>query len=147
MNWYKNNKQEWKQIIETVASETKRSNQIVEKDIIQSMFLYELSKEEIPLQIIVETSYYLTAFPCENLTIHNYVTDFCNDNHIKLLFEFLPGDFKINVQSLERTFIDKVFAVCDYYLQDMQERDSRHLYDIAKLLAVIKLDDSLKPLI
>lgn len=48
MNWYKNNKQEWKQIIETVSSETKRSNQMIEKDIIQSMVLYEISKEEIP---------------------------------------------------------------------------------------------------
>lgn len=228
MSWYKNNKQEWKQIIETVSSETKRFNQMIEKDIIQSMFLYELSKEEIPfvfkggtslskayklidrfsedidlsinreitqserkktkkiiidigkslgmnltnednvysnhdynkyvfeyeslfaeipLQIVIETSYYLTAFPCENLTIHNYVTDFCNDNNIRLPLKFESGLFKMNVQSLERTLIDKVFAVCDYYIQDMQERDSRHLYDIAKLLTIVKLDDSLKPLI
>ena len=228
MSWYKNNKQEWKQIIETVSSETKRFNQMIEKDIIQSMFLYELSKEEIPfvfkggtslskayklidrfsedidlsinreitqserkktkkiiidigkslgmnltnednvysnhdynkyvfeyeslfaeipLQIVIETSYYLTAFPCENLTIHNYVTDFCNDNNIRLPLKFESGLFKMNVQSLERTLIDKVFAVCDYYIQNMQERDSRHLYDIAKLLTIVKLDDSLKPLI
>ena len=48
MSWYKNYKTEWKQIIETVASEIKRSNVIVEKDLIQSLFLYELSKEELP---------------------------------------------------------------------------------------------------
>jgi len=228
MNWYKDNGNKWKQTIETVASETKRSNTMIEKDIIQSMFLYELSKEEIPfvfkggtslskgyklidrfsedidlsinreitqserkktkkiivdigkvlgmvlineehvfsnhdynkyvfeynslfdelpLQIIVETSYYLTAYPYEKITIHNYVTDFCNDNNIELPLDFEAKDFKINVQSLQRTLIDKVFAVCDYYLQDMQERDSRHLYDIAKLLTVVKLDESLKPLI
>lgn len=228
MNWYKDLENEWKEVIETVASETKRSNTMIEKDIIQSMFLYELSKEEIPFvfkggtslskayklidrfsedidlsinrqitqserkktkgiitnigktlgmiltnendiysnhdynkyifeykslfnevpsQIIVETSYYLTAFPSEKILIHNYITDFCDANNIKLSFEFLAGDFKIYVQSLERTLIDKVFAVCDYYLQDMQERDSRHLYDIAKLLTAIKFDKPLKSLI
>lgn len=228
MNWYKDLENEWKEVIETVASETKRSNTMIEKDIIQSMFLYELSKEEIPFvfkggtslskayklidrfsedidlsinrqitqserkktkgiitnigktlgmiltnendiysnhdynkyifeykslfnevpsQIIVETSYYLTAFPSEKILIHNYITDFCDANNIKLSFEFLAGNFKIYVQSLERTLIDKVFAVCDYYLQDMQERDSRHLYDIAKLLTVIKFDKPLKSLI
>ena len=47
MNWCKDNRKEWKEIIETVASETKRSVLMIEKDVIQSMFLYELSKEEI----------------------------------------------------------------------------------------------------
>jgi len=42
MNWYSIYKNEWKEIIETVASEGKRSNTIVEKDLIQSLFLYEL---------------------------------------------------------------------------------------------------------
>ena len=48
MNWYSIYKNEWKEIIETVASEGKRSNTIVEKDLIQSLFLYELSKYDLP---------------------------------------------------------------------------------------------------
>lgn len=48
MNWYNNYKNEWKEIIETVAREEKRSNIIVEKDLIQSLFLYELSKNDLP---------------------------------------------------------------------------------------------------
>ena len=48
MNWYNNYKNEWKEIIETVAREEKRSNIIVEKDLIQSLFLYELSKTDLP---------------------------------------------------------------------------------------------------
>ena len=48
MNWYSIYKNEWKEIIETVASEEKRSNTIVEKDLIQSLFLYELSKYNLP---------------------------------------------------------------------------------------------------
>ena len=48
MNWYKDNYFEWKEIIETVARELGRSEQMVEKDTIQSMFLYELAKSELP---------------------------------------------------------------------------------------------------
>ncbi|MDY5982710.1 MAG: nucleotidyl transferase AbiEii/AbiGii toxin family protein, partial [Anaeroplasma sp.] len=61
--------------------------------------------------------------------------------------EFDAALFNMNVQSLERTFIDKVFAVCDYKIQNMMARDSRHLYDIAKILPNINLDDNLKEIV
>lgn len=48
MSWYKNFYSEWKEIIETVAREIGRSESMVEKDTIQSMFLLELSKSELP---------------------------------------------------------------------------------------------------
>ena len=43
MNWYNNYKNEWKEIIETVAREEKRSNIIVEKDynFVTKKLLYE----------------------------------------------------------------------------------------------------------
>lgn len=44
MNWYSNYKNEWKKIIETVSAEIKKSELMIEKDTIQSMFLFELSK-------------------------------------------------------------------------------------------------------
>ena len=42
MSWYKNNKSEWKEIIDTISLDLKRNPLMVEKDTIQSMFLYEL---------------------------------------------------------------------------------------------------------
>lgn len=48
MNWYKNHPEEWKEIIETVAREIGRTELMVEKDTVQSMFLYELAKAELP---------------------------------------------------------------------------------------------------
>lgn len=48
MSWYKGSYDEWKEIIETVAREIGRNEQMVEKDTIQSMFLYELSRSELP---------------------------------------------------------------------------------------------------
>ncbi len=50
--------------------------------------------------------------------------------------------FVMRVQSLNRTIIDKVFAVCDYYLLDKSYRNARHLYDIYKLSRNINVDDS-----
>ena len=43
MSWYKNNKTEWKEIIDAVSTELKRNPLMVEKDTIQSMFLYKIS--------------------------------------------------------------------------------------------------------
>lgn len=48
MSWYKNNKKEWKEIIDTVANELKRNPLMVEKDTIQSMFLYKISLCRLP---------------------------------------------------------------------------------------------------
>jgi hypothetical protein len=38
--------------------------------------------------------------------------------------------------------IDKIFALCDYYIRGKSKRYSRHLYDIYKLAGRIDFDDS-----
>lgn len=48
MNWYRNYKDQWQEIIGTVAAEERRVIQMIEKDTIQSMFLLEISKSELP---------------------------------------------------------------------------------------------------
>lgn len=228
MSWYKDHREIWKQIIETVAAEEHRTTQMVEKDTIQSMFLLGLSKGDIPfvfkggtslskvyglidrfsedidlslnrkpteaekrktkiivtgiadelglvlsnpeavhskhsynkyvfqydslfnpmpLELIIETSFYQAVYPLETREVHSFVGRFCGKRGTTLPIPFDASIVKMPVQSLERTFIDKVFAVCDYRIQNMQDRDSRHLYDIAKLLPHVKLDDELKSLI
>lgn len=47
----------------------------------------------------------------------------------------------------ERTLVDKVFALGDYYLSDAVHEHSRHVYDIYKLLDVVTLDDSMRELV
>ena len=227
MNWYKDNKDAWKEIIETVAAERHRSTQMVEKDTIQSMFLQGLSKSELPFvfkggtslsktyglidrfsedidlsmsrkptesekrktkstileiaeelgltlrnpdevhsrhsynqydfeydsffsdtpRMLVETSFYMPAYPVESHPVYSFVGKFCEERGIRLPIPFDAAVVEMQVQSIRRTFIDKVFAVCDYRLQDMQDRDSRHLYDIAKLLPNIAMNDELDALI
>ena len=228
MSWYKEYKKEWTEIIETVAAEKHRQTQMVEKDTIQSMILFKLSKSElpfvfkggtslskayglidrfsedidlsmnrkptesekkktkkficssaeelglvlsnaddiqsrhsynnyifkyeslfsdIPLELIVETSFYQEVYPVEIHAVGSFVGKFCERRGVKLPIPFEEALVNMQVQSLNRTFIDKVFAICDYRLQDMQDRDSRHLYDIEKLLPEIKITPELDALI
>lgn len=69
------------------------------------------------------------------------IGNYLEDNEIDLPIKFDAKKFDMRVQSLERTLVDKVFAVCDYRLENMASRDSRHLYDIAKILAIINVDN------
>ena len=226
MNWYKNNVI-WKEIIETVSRDLKRNPIMVEKDTIQSLFLYELSQVNFPfvfkggtslskafdlidrfsedidlsvnrkltdsekrksnkiiitiaeelglrltnpeavmsrhnynkyvfkynsffstelLEIIVETSYYQEIYPVVYHEVISFIGKYLECKNIHLPFDFPQAKFKMTVQALERTFIDKIFAVCDYRIQNMMDRDSRHLYDIAKILSKIQINDELKGL-
>ena len=228
MNWYRDYKEQWKEIIETVAAEEHRTTQMVEKDTIQSMILSGISQSDlsfvfkggtslskayglidrfsedidlsmnhkptegekkqtkslilnlaenlgliltnpediqskhsynkyvfeydslfsdIPLELIVETSFFIPSYPSQIQVVYSFIGRFCEGRGIEIPVNFNASVVKMPVQSLERTFVDKVFAVCDYRLQDMQDRDSRHLYDIAKLMPHIVDDYRLRKLI
>ena len=228
MSWYSDKYDEWKEIIETVAREIGRTEKIVEKDTIQSMFLCELAKSELPFvfkggtslskvynlierfsedidlsmsrkltqseriktkdliinianglgltlvnsddirsrydynkyifsyesmygektsEIIIETSFYQTVYPVEKHIVGSFVGRFCRDRDIELPVLFEAAEVFMNVQTVERTFVDKVFALCDYKINNKQDRNSRHLYDICKLMDMVKLDHKLDELI
>lgn len=53
----------------------------------------------------------------------------------------------MQLQSIERTYIDKVFALCDYYMEGRVKRYSRHLYDIYKLTPLISFDSTFRQLV
>ena len=228
MSWYNGYSSEWREIIETVARENGRLELMVEKDTVQSMFLLELSKSELPfvfkggtslskaynlidrfsedidlsmnrkptesekrkskkliiaiaeklgmalsnpeniksrqdynkyvfkysslfspmpMEIIIETSYYQTVYPIEQHSVGSFVGKFCKEQRIELPIPFEASEIIMNVQSVQRTFIDKIFAVCDYRIQNMQNRDSRHLYDICKLLSKVELNEEIDKLV
>lgn len=99
-------------------------------------------------QLLVETVFIVKAFPDEikqaSSMIYDYLKTVGNDEAIAQ-YELEP--FDIRVQTLDRTLVDKVFAVCDYMLDNKTERQSRHIYDLSRLLTLVKLDDNLKALI
>lgn len=111
------------------------------------VFEYDSLFSDVPLEMIVETSFYQPVYPIIEYEVYSIIGRFCQNRNISLPIEFEASTVCMKVQSLERTFIDKVFAICDYRLQDMQDRDSRHLYDIAKILPEIRIDDDLKVLV
>lgn len=111
------------------------------------VFEYESLFSETPLEIIVETNFYQPVYPTKMRKVGSFVGKFCTNKSIPLPVNYAAATFDMQVQSLERTFVDKVFAICDYRIQNMQDRDSRHLYDIAKLLPYIDVGKSLYDLI
>ena len=53
----------------------------------------------------------------------------------------------MKVQGLDRTLVDKVFAICDYYMQDRVKKHSRHIYDIYKLIDLVPQTKEFKALV
>ena len=102
--------------------------------------------EKLQPYIKLETALMSYAFPVENRQINSYIADFLSKNAADLLKKYELAPFKMKVQSLERTFIDKLFAVCDYYLLKKPQRNSRHLYDIYKLSSHIQNYAAIKEL-
>lgn len=105
--------------------------------------VFDLNDDPMPRQVKLETALGSYSFPTETIKINNFIGDYLKDFSIK--YELDP--FSMRVQTLERTFIDKVFALCDYYLKGKSKGYSRHLYDIYKLASLIQFDEKLIQLI
>lgn len=98
--------------------------------------------------ILLETAIMTPASPYEIRPIQSFVGQFAEEaGRAELIELYGLGPFEVKANSLERTFVDKVFAVCDYYLSGaVPDRQSRHIYDLCKLSALISFDDSLADL-
>lgn len=99
-------------------------------------------------ELVVETYVALLPFPTTRRMVDNYIYRFLNKiNRLDLaeIYDLMP--FEITTQTIERTLVDKVFALCDYYMQGEIGRHSRHLYDIYKIVNAIGITDELVKLI
>ena len=101
----------------------------------------------IPPYVKLETSLMSYAFPTEERELGNYILDALGADEKELISQYDLGTFPMRVQSLNRTLIDKVFAVCDYYLLGRAHRNARHLYDIYKLTEYVYMDDAFMDLV
>lgn len=107
------------------------------------------SNTSIKPYVLVEMSFYQKSYPNEIKQVNSIVGEWLiNHGNIEEAEMFNLTPFNICVQTLERTFIDKVFAICDYYERKEVNRNSRHIYDLYKINQMINLkDSSLKTLI
>lgn len=118
-----------------------------DRDINNYIFEYKplcKSNAHIVPAVKVETSLVTAVFPFKTMPIGNYIVDYAKDISLR---DYGLEPFMMNVQALERTLIDKIFAICDYYLTQKSRRLSRHIYDIHKILPLVKFDEHFKELL
>ena len=99
-------------------------------------------------ELVVETYVALLPFPTTQRMVDNYIYRFLEKiERLDLAerYDLLP--FEITTQTIERTLVDKVFALCDYCLLGEIDRHSRHLYDIHKIVEAIGITDKVVSLI
>jgi len=95
--------------------------------------------------LIIETSLSIKAFPVQSMSASSLIHDFLSSNGgNEEIEQYGLRPFTIRVLSLERTFIDKVFAVVDYYIDGNAETHSRHIYDLFKLYPRIKFNSAFR---
>ncbi|MCM3390454.1 nucleotidyl transferase AbiEii/AbiGii toxin family protein [Ureibacillus chungkukjangi] len=84
--------------------------------------------------ILIETMFSFKPYPCEDKFVSNYITKYLEYiNRYDLIEEYDLQPFNMRIQTIERTFLDKLFAVCDYHHDNDYKGKSRHIYDIHKI--------------
>ena len=97
--------------------------------------------------VIVETAFMQKAFPVEERNAASLINDFMeHGGFTDMIARYDLQPFAVHTQTLARTLIDNIFAICDYYLSGKMERCSRHLYDIMKLVRVVPPSDDIRAL-
>lgn len=106
-----------------------------------------MSAEYLKEQLIVETAIYQRAYPTKKMKADSFIYQFLNDNgYDDFILQNDLQPFELNVQTAERTMIDKIFALADYYMLGSISEHSRHIYDIYKLSKIVPIDKTLKDL-
>lgn len=97
-------------------------------------FAYEPLEGYVPESLVqgvkMEISLGAISFPTVKLSVDSLVYQYLLKDNWDIIEEYNLHPFEMQVQSLERTLADKVFALCDYFLTGKTLRHSRHLYDI-----------------
>ena len=124
-----------------------RSRRNYNKYIIAYESAVNFSDDVLQPSVILETSFAEVSFPTVILPVHSYIGDMLIDEAPEMVEGFLLNPFEMKVQGIDRTMIDKVFAICDYYIKGDVRRHSRHIYDIYKLLMNLSLDDDFSNLV
>lgn len=98
-------------------------------------------------QLLLEIVYMVKPYPIEKQKINSMIQEYLSMNNSELLDRYEFQNLSINTQSFVRTFIDKIFAICDYYLSNNPTRNSRHLYDLHMLWPLVKNEKNIKKMI
>jgi len=103
--------------------------------------------------LFVETSVSVRSFPTEVRQVRSMIQEFSEGQNLarydikNLRKKYNLEAFPVRTQGLDRTLIDKLFALGDYYLTSQEAGHSRHIYDIYKLMPLVKIDDNFRALV
>ena len=98
---------------------------------------------QIKKDVVIELAGQTPSFPSIKKPIQSFIGEYLDEiGRHDLTEQFGLEQFEVEVQS-ERTLVDKTFAICDYYLSNKSNERSRHIYDIHKILPLVKLDKSI----
>lgn len=110
--------------------------------------VFGLADDRLPQSVKLETALGSYSFPTQKVEIGNYIGDYLEKiGKADIAEKFQLNKFSMKLQALERTYVDKVFALCDYYMQGKSKRYSRHLYEIYKLTPLVEFSDDFKALV
>lgn len=94
--------------------------------------------------IILELATQSPSFPEEVKECQTFVGEYLDSiGQHELCVKFGLEKFQVKVQKLERTFVDKIYAISDYQISKKLTRNSRHIYDLHRILPLIELNSSL----
>lgn len=124
-----------------------RSRRSYNKYLLAYETVTEKLNDDLQPMVILETSFAEVSFPTVILPVHSYIGDMMQTEAPDMVAPYNLLPFEMKVQGIDRTMIDKVFAVCDYYMKGDVRRHSRHIYDIYKLLPMIALDEGFRKLV
>ncbi len=98
-------------------------------------------------KILIETAVYQKSYPTKLMEATSLIYDYLSQNSFgDFIEQYELQPVTLKVQAAERTLVDKLYAVADYYMAGTFTEHSRHIYDIYKLLSVVTIDDDLKAL-
>ena len=107
-----------------------------------------MSSAYLKERLIVETAIYQRAYPTKRMKASSFIYQYLSQNGFDdFVFENHLEPFELNVQTAERTLVDKLYALADYYMGETIAEHSRHIYDIYKLLNIVEINNDLKSLV
>lgn len=131
--------------LKLVNPEAVRSRREYNKYIVSypSVFIQDGLKNHLQIETMIK----MKACPNQKMQASSLIYDYLlQEGYDEVIQEYKLEPFTVKVQSVERTFADKIFAVADYYLSNKVTEHSRHIYDLYKLLNIVSLDESLRTL-
>lgn len=98
----------------------------------------------IEKKVLIELAVQTPSFPNNKVQIQSFIGEYFDKiGRHDLTLQYGLEPFEVLTQSLERTLVDKTFAICDYYISNKIDKHSRHIYDLSKILIEVSLDENL----